>query len=255
MNLITIEDVAVNYGSQRVLEGVNLEIRSDDFMAVVGPNGGGKSSLVKAILGVIPYSGKITFDDSIYNERREKSIGYMPQVSLFDRAFPITIEEVVMSGVIAHTGLLRRSHYTKEQIERGRTLMDRASIINISHKRIGELSGGQLQRALLCRAVICEPKLLILDEPTNFVDNSFEGELYRLLTELSKEMAIVMISHDIGSVSSVVRQIVCVNVTVHRHDSNIITNEQLANYNCPIQIISHGSVPHTILSYHNDKSR
>ncbi|MFI3305128.1 MAG: ABC transporter ATP-binding protein [Rikenellaceae bacterium] len=253
MKIVNFDNVSVSYGAQRVLSGVNLEIHSDDFMAVIGPNGGGKSSLIKALLGLVPHDGEISFDDSLRGDRGQLSIGYMPQVSLFDRAFPITIEEVVMSGIVAHTALLRRSRYTKEQIERGRRLMERTSILQIAKRGIGELSGGQLQRALLCRAVISAPKLLILDEPTNFVDNQFEGELYGLLTELSSEMAIVMISHDIGSVSAVVKQIVCVNGTVHRHDSNIITNEQLANYNCPIQVISHGAIPHTVLSFHGDK--
>ncbi len=251
MNLITLKGVSVSYGSQRVLSNVDLEIRSGDFMAVIGPNGGGKTSLMKAILGLIPFDGYITFDDSLRDRKGTLRIGYMPQVSLFDRAFPITIEEVVMSGVVAKKGLLGRSSYTKEQIAMGRELMKRTSILDISTKRIGDLSGGQLQRALLCRAIISSPKLLILDEPTNFVDNSFERELYQLLKELSADMTIVMISHDIGSVSAVVKQIVCVNGTVHRHDSNIITNDQLASYNCPIQIITHGVVPHTVLCTHD----
>ena len=113
-----------------------------------------------------------------------------------------------------------------------------------------DLSGGQMQRALLCRAVISDPKLLILDEPANFVDNRFENELYRMLAELHGRMAIVMISHDLGTITSVVRNIVCVNRYVHRHDSNIITEEQLRNYDCPIQLISHGKVPHTVLASH-----
>ena len=116
---------------------------------------------------------------------------------------------------------------------------------------MGEVSGGQLQRALLCRAVISNPKLLILDEPTNFVDNQFEKELYRLLHELNRRMAIVMVSHDIGTITSVVKEIVCVNRHVHRHHSNVLTEEQLRNYDCPIQIISHGNIPHTVLEHHS----
>ena len=115
----------------------------------------------------------------------------------------------------------------------------------------GEISGGQMQRALLCRAIIAEPRLLILDEPTNFVDSRFESELYELLQRLNERMAIVMVSHDIGTITSIVKSIVCVNRSVHRHDSNIITQEQLDNYRCPIQIVSHGSVPHTVLSHHD----
>ena len=107
-----------------------------------------------------------------------------------------------------------------------------------------------MQRALLCRAVISDPRLLILDEPTNFVDNRFEYELYNTLRELNKRMAIMMISHDLGTISSLVKEIVCVNRTVHRHRSNVITAEQLENYNCPIQLLSHGHIPHTVLAHH-----
>ena len=112
------------------------------------------------------------------------------------------------------------------------------------------LSGGKIQRTLLCRALISDPKLLILDEPTNFVDNQFEKELYLQLKHFNEKMAIVMVFHDLGTISSYVRSIVCVNRRVHRHDSNIITAEQLHNYNCPIQIVSHGDVPHTVLAKH-----
>ena len=125
-----------------------------------------------------------------------------------------------------------------------------AGIYHLKEKQIGEISGGEMQRTLLCRAIIMNPKLLILDEPTNFVDNRFENELYSMLEELNKRMAIIMVSHDLGTITSIVKSIVCVNRTVHRHDSNIITPEQLENYRCPIQIITHGTVPHTVLGDH-----
>lgn len=129
-------------------------------------------------------------------------------------------------------------------------LLELVSLSELKRRAIGELSGGQLQRVMLCRAIASKPQLLILDEPTNFVDNRFENELYNILHHLSEQMAIVMVSHDLGTISSVVRSIVCVNRHVHRHNSNIITAEQLQNYDCPIQIISHGNVPHTVLEEH-----
>ena len=113
-----------------------------------------------------------------------------------------------------------------------------------------ELSGGQKQLMNLASALAMEPRLLILDEPANFVDNKFENELYRTLRELNGRMAIVMVSHDIGTITSVVKEIVCVNRRVHRHHSNVITEEQLRNYDCPIQIVSHGHIPHTVLEHH-----
>ena len=240
--------MGVRYEGVVALEHVTLDIFSNDFVGIIGPNGGGKSSLVKAIMGITPHTGDIDFDQSIMHGGKPH-IGYMPQITTFDKAFPISVEEVVMSGLQREHGMLRR--YTNEDRKRVREVLELTSLNDLSKRAIGELSGGQQQRVLLCRAIISNPKVLILDEPTNFVDNRFENELYNLLHHLSERMAIVMVSHDIGTISSVVRSIVCVNRHVHRHDSNIITEEQLRNYNCPIQLISHGNIPHTILGEHH----
>ncbi|MBQ3083618.1 MAG: ABC transporter ATP-binding protein [Alistipes sp.] len=247
MKLITLHNVSVAYEGYEALQQVNLEIDEYDFIGVIGPNGGGKTSLVKAILGTIPHSGEIRFAPELF-AHGERLIGYMPQISDFDRAFPISVHEVVLSGLQGRRGF--RHRYTKEDKKRVDELLEQYGIARIAHRPIGEISGGQMQRALLCRAIISEPKLLILDEPTNFVDNQFEHELYHALQALNERMAIVMISHDLGTISSVVKEIVCVNRTVHRHHSNVITPEQLANYNCPIQLLSHGHVPHTVLEHH-----
>ena len=246
--IITIRDLSVTYDTVRALEHVDLDIYADDFLGIIGPNGGGKSTLVKAIMGVVPYSGDILFGESLMRHKKPH-IGYLPQISSFDKAFPISVEEVVMSGLQAERGVLRG--YGKEERERVDSVLSRAHLIELKKRSIGELSGGQLQRVMLCRAIISKPKLLVLDEPANFVDNRFENELYTLLRKLNEQMAIVMVSHDIGTITSSVKSIVCVNRTVHRHDSNIITQEQLDNYNCPIQIVSHGHVPHTVLAHHD----
>lgn len=247
--LISLKNVAVHYETTTALEGVSLDIYPDDFLGIIGPNGGGKTTLVKAILGNIAHTGEVAYSPAL-SEHGHRLIGYLPQQSEFDRSFPISVIEVVMSGLQAEKGMLKR--YTAEDRKRAMELLDMAGVADIAERQISEVSGGQMQRALLCRAVILEPKLLILDEPTNFVDNQFENELYTLLRELNKRMAIVMVSHDIGTITSVVKSIVCVNRTVHRHNSNIITAEQLENYHCPIQIISHGHVPHTVLEHHHN---
>jgi len=246
--LISLKNVSVQYESTTALEDVSLDIYPDDFLGIIGPNGGGKTTLVKAILGNIPHSGRVLYTPTL-SERGHRLIGYLPQQSEFDRSFPVSVIEVVMSGLQAEKGLLKR--YTANDRKRAMELLEMAGIADIAERQISEISGGQMQRALLCRAVILEPKLLILDEPTNFVDNQFENELYTLLKQLNERMAIVMVSHDIGTITSVVKSIVCVNCTVHRHNSNIITAEQLENYHCPIQIISHGHVPHTVLEHHH----
>lgn len=246
--IISVRDLGVRYDNNIALEHVNLDIYADDFLGVIGPNGGGKSTLVKAIMGIIPHSGHIEYSEVLIRGGKPH-IGYMPQISSFDKAFPISVIEVVMSGLQRERGLLRR--YGKEERRRALEALEQASLSELENRAIGELSGGQLQRVMLCRAIVSEPRLLVLDEPTNFVDNRFENELYNLLHHLSEKMAIVMVSHDVGTISSVVRNIVCVNRHVHRHDSNVITEEQLHNYNCPIQIITHGDVPHTVLGEHH----
>ena len=246
--LISLRNVGVVYDGCTALESVNLYIYADDFLGIIGPNGGGKSSLVKAIMGTIPYSGTIEIDDSL-RRRNHYKIGYMPQVSEFDMRFPISLEEVVLSGLQSEKGFLGR--YTSNDKARARELLATMGISELASRPIGEVSGGQMQRALLCRAIISEPRLLILDEPTNFVDNRFEYEFYNMVKQLSERMAIVIVSHDLGTITSVVRSIICVNRTAHRHDSNILTAEQLENYNCPIQILSHGHIPHTVLEHHS----
>ena len=245
--IISLRNVGVAYEGHTALEGVNLDIYEDDFIGIIGPNGGGKSSLVKAIMGAVEHNGEIEISDILRKDNHYK-IGYMPQVSQFDMRFPISIEEVVLSGLQTERGFFGR--YTAKDKELAHKTLEKMGIAELASRPIGEVSGGEMQRALLCRAIISEPKLLILDEPTNFVDNSFEREFYAMVQELSHNMAVMIVSHDLGTITSVVKSIVCVNRTAHRHDSNVLTEEQLRNYNCPIQIVSHGHIPHTVLEHH-----
>lgn len=216
-------------------------------MGVIGPNGGGKTTLIKAILGTVEYSGRIDFA-KVLDGPFGRRIGYLPQQNDFDIKFPISVREVVLSGLQQKKGLGRA--YTDEDKEKADELLHLVGISEIAERPIGQISGGQMQRTLLSRALISEPMLLILDEPANFVDNKFERELYELLLELNQRMAIIMVSHDLGTITSVVKTIICVNKQVHRHESNVITTEQLSNYNCPIQLITHGEMPHTVLGNH-----
>lgn len=242
--IVVINNLSVCYDNQHTaLQCVDISFYEDDFVGIIGPNGGGKSSLVRAIMGLIPYSGSIRFQGGLEGRHH---IGYMPQLHGFDKSYPISVEELVMSGLQAQKGLKR---YSKADREKTQLILEKLGIKSLASKQIGELSGGELQRALLGRAIISEPKLLILDEPANFVDNQFEKELYALLEELNKQMAIIVVSHDVGTITSLVKNVVCVNRTVHRHATAELTAELLDNYHCPIQIISHGTVPHTVLSH------
>ena len=250
MSLISLKDVSVGYDDrQKVLDHVNLDILPNDFIGVIGPNGGGKTTLVKTILKALPYSGEVQYSPVIGSDGYS-AIGYLPQVSDIDKSFPISVCEVVLSGLQARKRLFGR--YSAADKAKALQLLDLCGIESIARRPIGELSGGQLQRTLLCRALISDPKVLILDEPANFVDNKFEKELYAILRQLNDRMAIIMVSHDLGTITSHVKSIVCVNRHVHRHNSNVITPEQLHNYDCPIQIVSHGTVPHTVLEEHAD---
>lgn len=245
--LINIRNLSVGYNKEPVLKNVDLPVHEKDFIGVIGPNGGGKTTLLKAILGLLkPMSGKIEFRKDI--DYRKKPIGYLPQVKHIDKNFPITVYEVVRSG-----SLMKNSKkISPAEINRKtESLLSEMGISAIRDKAIGELSGGQMQRVFLCRALLSDPQILILDEPDTFVDNRFEAELYRKLIELNKLMAIILVSHDVGTISSHVKTIACVNGTLHYHPSNIITQKQLDSYNCPIQIISHGDIPHTILKHHH----
>lgn len=216
MNLISLYDVSVAYNGTDVLTNVNMNVGADDFIGIIGPNGGGKTTLVKAMLHLIPYRGQIHYANGI--SIRDGSIGYLSQQNNFDRLFPISVQEVVLSGLQSHhrrfAGCGRLQHYKTKADE----LMELTGLNRLAYRPIGEISGGEMQKALLCRALISQPKLLVLDEPTNFMDNKFEKELYRILSTLSERMAIVMVSHDTANITSVVKSIVYVNGTVQSQE-------------------------------------
>lgn len=227
MSIVSIKNVTVKYDSYIALKDANLEILEDDFIGIIGPNGGGKTTLIKSIIGSVPYSGEVTLSPTLLKNGK-RLIGYLPQQTTFDKQFPISVIEVVLSGLQSQKGFSIR--YSQKDKIKALQLLDSMGIISIADKQIGEISGGQMQRVLLCRAIISEPKLLILDEPTNFVDKRFESELYDILKELNKRMAIVMVSHDVHNISSAVKSIVCVNRTIHKHNTNTLSSKELDDY-------------------------
>lgn len=243
--LISLQQVTAGYDTGIVLRDISFTVSEQDFVGVIGPNGGGKTTLIKLILGLLkPFSGTINrFDD-----RQGSFIGYLPQQSHIDRKFPIIVRDIVLSGLMSAGGRFNR--YSSNDKKQALELLGQMGIGQLANRTAGELSGGQLQRVFICRALISSPKLLILDEPTTFVDNRFEHEMYELLQQFNREMAILIVSHDVGTISYYVKTIACVNTFLHYHPSNIITEEQLAGYNCPLQIIAHGDVPHTVLQKH-----
>ncbi len=244
--LIKINNVTAGYDNVIVLRDVSITISDQDFIGVIGPNGGGKTTLIKLILGLIkPFSGTI----QRFDKQEGSFIGYLPQQSHIDRKFPITVQDIVLSGLMSSGKPLNR--YSSTDKKQALDLLEQMGIGHLAKRTAAELSGGQMQRVFICRALISSPKLLILDEPNTFVDNRFEHEMYELLQQFNRKMAIMIISHDVGTISYFVKTIACVNTYLHYHPSNIITEAQLAGYNCPLQIITHGDVPHTVLQKHD----
>ena len=212
--IIEIKNLSAGYDGRTVLHDVNLSIYERDFLGIIGPNGGGKTTLIKCILGLLkPTGGEIIFhtpekapirtstegtstETSAKNSHQSSSaksqlfLGYLPQYSTIDRKFPISVEEVILSGLSIQKSLTSR--FTPEQREKGKQIIARMGLEGLESRSIGQLSGGQLQRALLGRAIISDPAVLILDEPSTYIDKRFEARLYELLAEINKECAIIL---------------------------------------------------------------
>lgn len=248
-NLIEIKDVTAGYGPKIVLKDITLDVRQDDFLGIIGPNGGGKTTLLKLILGLLtPKSGSIHF---FRNGQEVSSLktGYLPQMNNIDKKFPISVKEVIASGLAAQKPLFKK--YNREQNEQIEQVIGQMGLEELATRPIGELSGGQLQRVLLGRSIVSRPQLLILDEPNSYVDKRFESRFYQLLEEINKESAIILVSHDIGTVLTMVKNIACVNETLHYHPGADVSEEWLGEkYACPIELVGHGNLPHRVLKVH-----
>ena len=242
--LIQMNNVSAGYDGKTVISQINLTVFEQDFLGIIGPNGGGKTTLLKVILGLLkPVSGEIAFCSS----GMEKKIGYMPQTNQIDKKFPILAAEIIRSG------LMSEKLSKQEKIQQTISISRKMGVENMLSKPIGSLSGGQLQRVLLARAVINDPQLLILDEPNSYVDKHFEHHFYEYLQEINHETAIILVSHDIGTVVSNVKNIACVNETLHYHPGTDIEAEWLEeHFACPFDLIGHGSIPHRVLKEHGE---
>ena len=257
--IIEIKNLAAGYDGRTVLHDINLNIYERDFLGIIGPNGGGKTTLIKCILGLLkPTAGEIIFHapteasshSQLSTSNSPLSLGYLPQYNTIDRKFPISVEEVILSGLSIQKSLTSR--FTPEQREKGKHIIARMGLEGLEHRSIGQLSGGQLQRALLGRAIISDPSVLILDEPSTYIDKRFEARLYELLAEINKECAIILVSHDIGTVLQQVKSIACVNETLDYHPDTGVSTEWLErNFNCPIELLGHGTLPHRVLGEHH----
>ena len=250
---LDISNLTVFYGEDCALKEISLQIEEREFLAIIGPNGGGKTTLLKAILGLVrPDSGEIRIFGRIGDDAR-RSIGYVPQFSRFDRRFPISVEEVVLIGRLAGRSpwFSRFSRQDRQLVD---SLLERLEIADLKHRQIGQLSGGQLQRVLIARALAVEPKILILDEPTASVDSASKTRIYDLLKELNQEMTILIVTHDLSAVSSNIDKIACLNQQLFYHGRTELEAGLVEKvYGCPVDLIAHG-VPHRVLRGHEEGS-
>ena len=243
--ILTIKNLEVKFDETVTLKNVNFDIKEKTFITIIGPNGGGKTTLIKSILGFIePSKGEIIKDKSL-------KIGYVPQKNSFEEKFPIDVKTVILSGILNKKIKLFHS-YSKENIKALNITLDKLNIEKLKNKQINELSGGELQKVLLARAIISNPNLLILDEPFSNIDESSTKEYYKVLEILSKSMSILIVSHDIGTIISHTDDVICVNKEVHYHHDNELSNNDIqSTYGCPVELIGHG-IPHRIFPTHNE---
>jgi len=248
---ISIKHIYVKYDNDIALEDINLEIIANDFLGIIGPNGGGKTTLLKTLLGLIkPDKGEIRiFGKS--PSRAKSLIGYVTQVSTFDNQYPINVRDVVLMGRLNKTRLL--TGYNTRDREMTDQAIRQVGMDKYTDRQIGRLSGGQIQRVLIARALISQPKILLLDEPTASIDPEFETGLYELLHELNSELTIILVSHDIGAISQHVTSIACLNRKLFHHGGKDLTPEVMeSTYGCPIDLIAHGT-PHRVLKKHDEE--
>lgn len=249
-----IEQVAFSYNNQVVLENVNLKIFEGDFVAMIGPNGGGKTTLLKLILGLLtPSKGKI----HIFDRPPQKAsylIGYVPQDVHINQNFPITAMDVVMMGKLLPGKRWRRNPLKDRQ--EAMTALHQMEMEAYADTKIGKLSGGQRQRIFIARALVTRPRLLLLDEPTASIDTKGQTDFFRLLEALNKEMTILMVSHDLLAISRRVKSVACVNRYLHYHNHAEITGDMLevmypctVEEVCPVELVAHG-LPHRVLKDH-----
>ena len=193
MNLVTLHHVGVAYDGYEALKNVDLTIAQDDFLGIIGPNGGGKTTLVKAILGTVPHTGEVVLAPELFRGK-ERLIGYMPQISNFDRTFPISVLEVVLSGLQGHRGFVSR--YTKEDRAKALRLLETSGIGETARSPIGEVSGGQMQRVAIARALINDPEIVLADEPTGALDSTTSVQVMDLLKDVARDRLVIMVTHN-----------------------------------------------------------
>lgn len=217
-DLIIFKDVYFSYKDSPALENINFKINKNEFVGVIGPNGGGKTTLLRLLLGFLkPDQGEVLIKGKNI-KKIGPIIGYMPQYNKLDDGFPISVEEVIAMGLFKNTSFL--PFIKKKDYKQIYEALKNVQIENLAKKTYGELSGGQKQRCLIARAIVSNPEILLLDEPTASVDSRVEKDIYELLKELNKNMTIILVSHDIGFISKYINRVFCINKRLVTHKTN-----------------------------------
>jgi len=247
--LVEIKNLYAGYQYEVVLEDINLTIEQDDFIGLIGPNGGGKTTLLRVLLGLLqPKSGSITVMGET-PEKGRRRIGYVPQFAEYDAEFPISVRDVVRMGRLSSQRLFKPYSTEDERVVDER--LDWVGMLEYQDRAIRELSGGQRQRVYIARALTTNPTLLVLDEPTISVDIEARTQIYELLHKINQDgVTIFLVTHDLNVISSYVKTIGCLNRKLHYHGEKQITDEMLqSTYGCPVDLIAHG-LPHRVLAEH-----
>ena len=256
MAVLSLKDVCFAYGDGvNVLENVNLTVEEGGFLAVLGPNGGGKTTLLKMIVGLLkPTKGEILLLGGTPS-KKVRNVGYLPQNTDVNLNFPISAIDVVLMGLLGKGR--RKWRYSHAEQKHALDCLEQVGVAPFKDRKIGSLSGGQRQRVLIARALAVEPELLLLDEPTASMDAVGKENLYALLSKLNQSIAIIAISHDIGIIPSAVKSIACVNRTLHFHPTPEITPAMLETMYgfrkdaCEVELFAHG-VPHRVVQPHDE---
>lgn len=252
---ILINNVTVMIGDVTALDDISLKVDKGDFTAIVGPNGGGKTTLIRTILGLQkPSQGTVlVFGSDPQRNRQAVPIGYVPQLINIDLSYPVSVCDVVLMGIYGLIGTGKRIKKNHKQM--ADEAIEKVGLSDLKRRPIGRLSGGQRQRAFIARALACRPELLILDEPTTGVDPTTSMNLYSLLRELNSQgVTIMLVSHDIGVTASYVNNIVCLNRNLVAHgrpEEAITANNLAAMYGCDVAYLHHGKAPHVVVEEHD----
>jgi len=248
--VIDIKNLWFSFNGEPVLQNVNFTLHRKEFLAMIGPNGGGKTTLLKLILGLLKADRG---DIRVLGQNPRQAahhIGYVPQDVHINKNFPISVLDVVLMGRLRPG--ISWSHHKKDDRIAAQLALAKVEMGQFKNRHIDGLSGGQRQRVFIARALVTEPEILILDEPTAGVDAKGQAEIYTILKALNEKVTILVVSHDLLALSSYIKSVACVNRRVHFHGAAEVTEEMLEMaYQCPVELIAHG-LPHRVLRAHNE---